>query len=159
MSTLTTAKKAVAGDLWAHTRDPIRKPLLKKLLGDEKVEKCAVAMFFGVLKYMGDMPAPKARSVTEYTDEIFRSAATELGLRDEAYCQIMKQLTNNRIQLSEERGWELMWLATGVFAPGQQLLKELVEFLKTRPHPIAKECLKRVFKIQKVDPVFMLRML
>ncbi|CAB3251355.1 unnamed protein product [Arctia plantaginis] len=148
-STLITAKRTIASDLWAHTREPIRKPLLKKILEDVTLSKCAVSSFFGMLKYMGDMPAPKARSVTEYTDEIFRSAVGEISLRDEIYCQIMKQLTNNRIQLSEERGWELMWLATGIFVCGQSLFKELVEFLKTRPHPIAKECLKRVFKTQK----------
>lgn len=148
-STLTTAKKAVAGDLWVHSRDPLRKPLLKKLANDEKLSKNATAAFFSILKYMGDMPAPKARAVTEYTDEIFRAALIETALRDEIYCQIMKQLTNNRIQLSEERGWELLWLATGVFPCGQLLMKELVEFLKTRPHPIAKDCLKRVFRIQK----------
>ncbi|CAH2104913.1 unnamed protein product [Euphydryas editha] len=150
-STLTTAKRAVIGELWAHTRDPIRKPLLKKLQNDEKLSKMAVASFLGILKYMGDMPTPKARSVTEYTDEIFRSSIEPL-MRDEIYCQIMKQLTNNRIQLSEERGWEIMWLATGNFACGQVLLKEVVEFLKTRPHPIAKDCLKRIFKIQRGGP-------
>ncbi|KAL4715151.1 hypothetical protein ACJJTC_012198 [Scirpophaga incertulas] len=151
-TTLTPAKKAMAPDLWAHTREPIRKPLLKKLENNDIVGKNAVSSFIGILKYMGDMPAPKARNTTEYTDEIFRAALTEPTLRDEIYCQIMKQLTNNRIQLSEERGWELMWLATGVFSCGQVLHKELIEFLKTRPHPIAKDCLKRVFKIQKSGP-------
>ncbi|XP_059059264.1 myosin-VIIa-like [Achroia grisella] len=148
-STLTTAKKAISPDLWVHSREQIRKPLLKKLLENDQLSKLAIVAYIGILKYMGDMPAPKARTVTEYTDEIFRSAIAEPTLRDEIYCQIMKQLTNNRIQLSEERGWELMWLITGVFACGTALLKELVEFLKTRPHPIAKECLKRVFRIQK----------
>lgn len=148
-STLNVAKKTVAGNLWAHTRDPIQKPLLKKILTDEKLAKNAVDAFSGILKYMGDVPAPKARTITQYTDEIFSAAMSQPTLRDEIYCQIMKQLTNNRIMLSEERGWELMWLATGVFACGQILMKELVEFLKTRPHPIAKDCLKRVFRVQK----------
>lgn len=151
-STLTTAKRTMPGDLWSHTREPLRLPLLKKLIGNETQCKRAVSAFVGILKYMGDMPAPKARSVTEYTDDVFTAALSDSALRDEVYCQLMKQLTNNRIQLSEERGWELMWLVTGVFACGQQLMKELVEFLKTRPHPIAKECLKRVFKTHKSGP-------
>ncbi|XP_068620960.1 myosin-VIIa-like isoform X2 [Battus philenor] len=151
-STLNTAKKHLIGDLWSHSREPLRRPLLKKLTGDDKLCKNALTAFHGIQKYMGDSPAPKPRSVTEYTDEIFKSALNQPSLRDEVYCQIMKQLTNNRIQLSEERGWELMWLVTGVFTCGQPLIKELVEFLKTRPHPIAKECLKRVFKTQKHGP-------
>lgn len=95
---------------------------------------------------MGDLPRGKSKI---NTDLIFDPAQKNEMLRDEVYCQIMKQLTDNRIQISEERGWELMWLATGVMLPSPALLKELLEFLKTRKNDLAVESLNRLQKTMR----------
>jgi myosin VIIa len=95
---------------------------------------------------MGDLP--RGRNAIN-TNNIFGPAMKNEALKDEIYCQIMKQLTENRIQISEERGWDLMWLATGVMIPSPVLLKELQEFLKTRKHAIALESLQRLQKTMK----------
>lgn len=93
---------------------------------------------------MGDLP--RGRSNIN-TDRIFAPAMQDETLCDEVYCQIIKQLTDNRIQISEERGWELMWLATGVMAPSPALLKEMQEFLRCHSNPLAAQSLQRVQKI------------
>lgn len=47
---------------------------------------------------MGDYPSKRARSVNELTDQIFEGALKAEPLKDEAYVQILKQLTDNHIR-------------------------------------------------------------
>lgn len=92
---------------------------------------------------MGDIPA---RGIVN-PDDIFDDALANDTLRDELFCQLMKQLTDNKLKESEEKGWELMWLACGVMVPSSYVLKELLEFLKTRNYPVAPDSIKRLNKI------------
>lgn len=117
-----------------------------KLHGDSERSNKATQMFLNIMKYMGDLP--QARNSMN-TEDIFGPAMKDESLRDELYCQIMKQLTENNIQSSEDRGWDLMWLITGLMAPTQILMKELQEFLKTRPQVLAKDSLQRLQKTLK----------
>ncbi|XGW09151.1 hypothetical protein V3C99_011454 [Haemonchus contortus] len=134
---------------WRFNREPLDVPLLKKLEGREEQCRDAITMFMCLLKYMGDQPSRRSRLGTDLTDSIFKPAIAHEILRDELYCQLLRQLTMNPSMLSEERGWELVWLATGLFAPSTSLLKEVVQFLKSRPYPVAHDCLLRVMKMNK----------
>ena len=144
--TFSSARKKNSDQLWRHSREPIKQPLLKKLLNKDELIQESCFAFNAILKYMGDLPSRRTRSGNDLTDQIFEGPLKYDILRDEIYCQIMKQLTDNKNRLSEERGWELMWLASGLFAPSQSLLKELTLFLRTRRHPIAVDSMQRLHK-------------
>ena len=147
--TFSSSKKKGGEQLWRHSREPIKMPLLKKLLNKEELSQEACYAFNAILKYMGDLPSRRTRSGNDLTDQIFEGPLKFDILRDEVYCQLMKQLTDNRNRLSEERGWELMWLATGLFAPSLTLQREVSLFLRTRRHPIAVDCMQRLLKTQR----------
>ncbi|XP_071454099.1 myosin-VIIa-like [Hetaerina americana] len=142
-SSMTTARRATP-DLWRHSREPLKLPLLRKLHGKEELSAEACFISVAILKYMGDLPCRKSRNSNELTNQIFDGALKHEILRDEVYCQLMKQLTDNHNSISEERGWELMWLATGLFACSPALLKELTMFLRTRRHPVAADSVHRL---------------
>ncbi|KAJ7410761.1 Unconventional myosin-VIIa [Pitangus sulphuratus] len=168
LSRVMITKSRGKDKLWCYTREPIKQPLLKKILGSEELSQEACMAFidilpllgkaFGqqlildsypppVLKYMGDYPSKRTRSVNELTDQIFEGALKAEPLKDEIYCQTLKQLTDNHIKYSEEKGWELLWLCTGLFPPSNILLPHVQRFLQSRKHhPLAADCIQRLQK-------------
>ncbi|CAO2613753.1 Unconventional myosin-VIIa [Lemmus lemmus] len=140
LSRVMVSKARGKDRLWSHTREPLKQALLKKILGSEELSQEACM-------YMGDYPSKRTRSVNELTDQIFEGALKAEPLKDEAYVQILKQLTDNHIRYSEERGWELLWLCTGLFPPSNILLPHVQRFLQSRKHcPLAIDCLQRLQK-------------
>ncbi|XP_040114847.1 unconventional myosin-VIIa [Oryx dammah] len=147
LSRVMVSKARGKDRLWSHTREPLKQALLKKILGSEELSQEACMAFIAVLKYMGDYPSKRMRSVNELTDQIFEGALKAEPLKDEVYVQILKQLTDNHIRYSEERGWELLWLCTGLFPPSNILLPHVQRFLQSRKHcPLAIDCLQRLQK-------------
>uniref|UniRef100_A0A6I8PI47 Myosin VIIA n=1 Tax=Ornithorhynchus anatinus TaxID=9258 RepID=A0A6I8PI47_ORNAN len=133
--------------LWSHSREPIKQALLRKLVGNEELSQEACMAFIAMLKYMGDHPSKRARSVNELTDQIFEGALKAEPLKDEIYVQILKQLTDNHIRYSEDKGWELLWLCTGLFPPSNVLLPHVQRFLQSHRHqPLSTDCLQRLQK-------------
>lgn len=83
------------GHLWAHSPEPLRQPLLKRVHANTELWDVTCQIFIAILRYMGDYPSRQAWTSMELTDQIFSWALQDTVLQDEVYCQILKQLTHN----------------------------------------------------------------
>uniref|UniRef100_A0A3Q2ZM36 Myosin VIIAa n=1 Tax=Hippocampus comes TaxID=109280 RepID=A0A3Q2ZM36_HIPCM len=141
LSRVMVTKNRGKDKLWSCTREPLKQPLLKKVVHHEDSLACVLP----VMKYMGDYPSKRTRSVNELTDQIFEGALKAEPLKDEIFCQIIKQLTDNHV--NEEKGWELLWLCAGLFPPSNALLPHIQRFLQSkRQHPLSADCMHRLHK-------------
>uniref|UniRef100_A0A8B9RG66 Si:ch73-194h10.2 n=1 Tax=Astyanax mexicanus TaxID=7994 RepID=A0A8B9RG66_ASTMX len=140
------SKNVAPERLWAHSREPIRQPFLKRLLGNPELSHQACL-------YMGDYPTRQIQNPLELTDQIFGPAAQNEALRDEIYCQIIKQMTSNNNRYSMEQGWQLLWLCCGLFPPSTSLMKHIQRFLETRRREtLASDCLLRLQGALRTEP-------
>uniref|UniRef100_A0A3Q1B715 Myosin VIIBb n=1 Tax=Amphiprion ocellaris TaxID=80972 RepID=A0A3Q1B715_AMPOC len=132
--------------LWASSREPLKQPLLKSLVRKSDLNHMACS-------YMGDYPIKQMRSPMELTDLIFGPATQHKELQDEIYCQIMKQMTSNNNRLSMERGWQLLWMCTGLFPPSDNLMGHAQRFVESRRRDLlAAGCLQRLLEIHRKLP-------
>ncbi|XP_034095609.1 myosin VIIAa isoform X2 [Gymnodraco acuticeps] len=147
LSRVMVTKNRGKDKMWSCTREPLKLPLLKKVVNHEELAQDACMAFIAMMKYMGDYPSKRSRSVNELTDQIFEGALKAEPLKDEIYCQIIKQLTDNHVKYSEEKGWELLWLCTGLFPPSNMLLPHIQRFLQSKKHhPLSGDCMQRLHK-------------
>ncbi|KAJ8279441.1 hypothetical protein COCON_G00065070, partial [Conger conger] len=65
-------------------------------------------------------------------------------LRDEIYCQICKQLVENKSRSSYVRGWILLSICFGIFPPTERFLKYLQNFIRSGPSGYAPYCAERL---------------
>ncbi|XP_045154259.1 unconventional myosin-VIIb [Echinops telfairi] len=153
ISKATMSWASTRGHLWTHSSEPLRQPLLKSVHAIADLWDIAYQTFVAILKYMGDYPSRQSWSSVELTDQIFSAALQEVVLQDEVYCQILKQLTNNSNRHSEERGWQLLWLCTGLFPPSKVLLPHAQKFVDTRRKKLlAPDCSRRIQRILRLGP-------
>ncbi|KAI9442649.1 MyTH4 domain-containing protein [Lactarius indigo] len=103
--------------------------------------------------------APTAGSNTPWLEEarwLLREGLANGELRDEVYCQVMKQLTNNPNADSTFRGWQLRCVLLVTFPPSKNFEPYLHAFLSQhtgmtqgRVDVLAKHCVKRLAAIAK----------
>jgi len=81
-----------------------------------------------IMCYMGDKPTKDSTANARKIFAITVSCPEEM--RDEVFCQLVKQTNNNPDTTSTERGWELMAICAGLFPPSSKLEKYLLSYVR-----------------------------
>ncbi|CAF3613901.1 unnamed protein product [Rotaria sp. Silwood1] len=135
---------------WHYEATEIKGPLLHRFEGQGELAAKAVSMFRNIMNYAKMTPQERKKIQQSDLDSIFDYAFEKNKiLKEELYCQLIKQLTFCPDLKIETRLWELLWLLTGVLVPGKVLLYHVTLFLRSSSNPTALECYNRIQKIQK----------
>ncbi|XP_047434979.1 unconventional myosin-XV [Mugil cephalus] len=134
-------------------------PLTESLIEftDPAMNRVAADLFLSIMRFMGDS---SLRGLTE--QEVVGTFLKLIGefflMRDEAYCQLLKQLTSNTSSKPDscQRGWRLLYILTAFHRCSEVLKPFLLKFLQQASRSagaqyqgIAKACeqnLKKTFQ-------------
>ncbi|KAK5851396.1 hypothetical protein PBY51_002194 [Eleginops maclovinus] len=96
-----------------HTTVPIQESLI--LYNDPELNELSVQCFLTLMQFMGEMPMKKDNTQAGCVSHIILLGKEKEMLRDEIYCQVIKQTTNNPAKSFCTLGWRLLNLMTGFF--------------------------------------------
>jgi len=146
----TTVTKVLS---WKN--DIIKKALLK--MPTKELEATAVQSFRNVTGFMGDRSTNKEDA--GHAEKLLKTCLhAPVELRDEVYGQIIKQTTSNPSAQSNIKGWQLMGVVAGSFAPSSGFEPFLMSYLESHSEDgggvgdFAKYALGRVVKTAGLGP-------
>uniref|UniRef100_A0A8C6QU39 Myosin XVB n=1 Tax=Nannospalax galili TaxID=1026970 RepID=A0A8C6QU39_NANGA len=125
-----SAKKA-AVNLVQYSKVRSQAPIQESLidLRNDDMSKQAVAGFQVLMQFMGDQSKPRSKDELVLLYELLKLCREE-DLRDEMYCQVIKQVTGHPHPEHCALGWSILSLFTGFFAPSTTLMPYVTKFLQ-----------------------------
>ncbi|XP_051488212.1 LOW QUALITY PROTEIN: unconventional myosin-XV [Apus apus] len=133
-------------EMLTFTKIPIQESLIEFV--DGGTSKLAAEAFQAVMKFMGDHPL-RGQTELDAICTILKLCREHEVLRDEVYCQIIKQVTNNTSSKPDscQKGWRLLYILAAYYKCSEVLKPFLLTFLQdASSHPelpfqgIAKAC-------------------
>lgn len=121
------------------TNEPLHTSLTR--LDDAEHKRLATRVFKNIMGYMGDR---QYSYPTMLAHEVTKMGIDEPGLRDEIYCQLVKQLIDNPNPDSISRGWNLMALCLSSFPPSDEFENYLELFMRNCQQD---RCVRKLHKI------------
>ncbi|KAJ1345947.1 hypothetical protein KIN20_000589 [Parelaphostrongylus tenuis] len=111
------------------TDKPISRSLIRFDSGE--LNKLACETFLCIMRYMGDEPIRRGETITDSVYRLLLICHKYPALRDEVYCQIIRQTTNNKSSRQESsiRGWRLFSILTAYFECSLALRPYLINYL------------------------------
>ncbi|KAM9598867.1 LOW QUALITY PROTEIN: unconventional myosin-XV [Morphnus guianensis] len=108
---------------------PIQESLIEFV--DGGISKLAAEAFQAVMKFMGDHPL-RGQTELDAVCAILKLCAEHEVLRDEVYCQIIKQVTNNTSSKPDscQKGWRLLYILAAYYKCSEVLRPFLLAFLQ-----------------------------
>ncbi|XP_053550900.1 LOW QUALITY PROTEIN: unconventional myosin-XV [Bombina bombina] len=116
-------------EILKFSKNPIQESLIE--FSDSHMNRIAAEIFLAIMKFMGDSPL-KGQSELDTVCTILKLCGEHDVMKDEAYCQIIKQITDNISTKTDscQRGWRLLYVLAAYYKCSEVLKPYLFKFLQ-----------------------------
>uniref|UniRef100_K7FSJ5 Myosin XVA n=1 Tax=Pelodiscus sinensis TaxID=13735 RepID=K7FSJ5_PELSI len=116
-------------ELLKFTKCPLQEALID--FPDSCLSRAAAEAFQAVMKFMGDWPL-RGQTELDVVCAVLKVCAEHEVMRDEVYCQVVKQTTDNTSPKTDscQKGWRLLYILTAYYKCSEVLRPYLLQHLQ-----------------------------